>query len=339
MLIRLVAQKQSPNAPLLSEAARIANHCQSRFFVKFEEATQEFLPVVRGFVDFDSIPQSLQKHFGEERAVVFTDAPFSNNWFGRHGSRQSLLSLAGWSTHFAPPSAMVFALHRVAACSLMFSTIATAEDIANLFHDEPVGCAFDFCGDKTDVRRTLFAGYLSPEVRGALRRLSCPDAAISAAEAVFDQVRLEATGRGRGMQFDEAFVVMKFSEGDDNDNAYRYAIRPALEASGLRPIRADENPQTKSISQKVMEHIDRARLIVIKLDDPNPNVFFELGYALARGKDIITIVPSDQLAKVPTDIRGWELVTYTPGKYGDLAARVGQYLGSVLPHRSAGCPT
>jgi hypothetical protein len=337
MLIRLVAEKQSPNVPLLSEAARIANHCQSRFYVHFEESAPAFLPVIRGTIDFDRIPQALHERFGEERAVVFTDFPFSNNWFGRHGSRQSLLSLAGWSTHFAPPSSMVFALHRTAACSLMFSTIATAEDIANLFHDEPVGCAFDFCGDKTDVRRTLFAGYLSPEVRGALRRLSCPDAAISAAEAIFDQVRLEATGRSQARQFDEAFVVMKFSEGDDNDNAYRYAIRPALERFGLRPIRADENPQTKSLSQKVMEHIDRARLVVIKLDEPNPNVFFELGYALAKGKDLLTIIPSDQLAKVPTDIRGWELVTYTAGKFDDLANRVGQYLGNILPHR-AGLP-
>jgi hypothetical protein len=334
MLIRLVAQKDSPNAPLLNKAAHIANHCQSRFFVQFEESALDFLPLVDGHVDFNRIPESLSQRFREERAVVFTDHPFSNNWFGRHGPRQSLLSLAGWSAHFAPPPAMVFALHRIAACSLMFSCVATAEDIANLFHEEPVGCAFDFCGDKTDVRRTLFAGYLSPEAQGALRQHSCPAAAISAAQAVFDQVRLEATGRGHDREFDEAFVVMKFSESDDNDKAYRYAIRPALERFGLRPMRADENPQTKSLSQKVMDHIDRARVIVIKLDEPNPNVFFELGYALAKGKDIITIVPADQLAKVPTDIRGWELVLYNPGKFDELSDRLSRYLGGVLPHRS-----
>jgi hypothetical protein len=334
MHVRVFVETQSPNFRAAEKAAAIANHYQSKFFVTVHEDDLAFLPMRGEFIDYKSVPISLRSAFIDSPTLVLTERRFDNNWFGFTGPRQALVSLADWSSYFAPPSSMSFILHRIARSALCFSTDATLNDIENIFREDTVGCAFDFCRLKTDVKFGLYTGHLSSQSRGRLMQFGAREDFLAAAQSVFDVVRLEATGRGGAYAFDEAFVVMKYSEGDDNDNAYRHGIRLALEGFGLKPIRADENPQTRSLSAKVVQHIEKSRLIVVKLDNPNPNVFFELGYALAAKKDLLTIIPVDQLDAVPSDIRGWELVTYSPGRYEDLASKVRTYLGNILPHRT-----
>ena len=82
------------------------------------------------------------------------------------------------------------------------------------------------------------------------------------------------------------------------------------------------------------DHIRKCRLVVIKVDEANLNVFFELGYAVALKKDVLLVCEQSKIPAIPSDIRGWELVTYPAGDYDALRMRMATYLASLLPDRN-----
>jgi CheY-like chemotaxis protein len=101
------------------------------------------------------------------------------------------------------------------------------------------------------------------------------------------------------------FVAMPF--GSKYRELYR-AIRLSVEGSGYRCIRIDERAFTQSIVTKIFTEIKKAKLIIFVATDKNPNVYFEAGYAVALGKEVITV--TDKFENLPFDIRDRNAVSY-----------------------------
>ncbi len=123
---------------------------------------------------------------------------------------------------------------------------------------------------------------------------------------------------------------MRFSEFDENANAYKYGVKEGIERAGLTCHRADDEYTAGSILTKVMDYIKRSRVIVVKVDHPNLNVYYELGVARALDKDVILVAAQDLLG-LPTDINNIECVTYQQGNYDGLATRVERALAPFTP--------
>ncbi len=119
-----------------------------------------------------------------------------------------------------------------------------------------------------------------------------------------------------------AFTVMHFSQADENQNAWLYGVSPGLVDFGFNPVRGDDSLRSGQILDKVIQQVDRARLVVVKVDDPNLNVYFELGLAFGRNKDTLLVCSESMALKIPSDLRNWECVTYPTGSYKVLRARV-----------------
>ena len=75
------------------------------------------------------------------------------------------------------------------------------------------------------------------------------------------------------------FVLMPFAE--QFDDVYQLGIKAACEEAGAYCERVDEQIFEEIILSRVYNQITKADLIVAEMTGRNPNVFYEVGYALA----------------------------------------------------------
>jgi hypothetical protein len=335
MLIPIFVAENSPNLKFVREAANIANFAQSHFYYEIRMRPGDFFDLLINNKQQLSYRKAINLVTSKspEHSIYVVDWRFDNNYFSYTGAEIAIITTADWSQKFAPPSLTAFPAREIVMSAICFCAEVTDDDIQRISRRPSIGCLFDFCGEKTDIRFGLVAGYISLETKAGLSRHGVEPKVLTAAEQILEFVRLDAIGRHAPSDYTEAFIVMKFSERDENANAYEHGIRPALAEFGLEAKRADEDPRMQILSQKVLEHIEKCRLVIIKVDESNVNVFFELGYAIAKRKDILVICRDSQLGSVPSDIKGWELLTYPDGDFAALKAKVTAYLDNILPHR------
>jgi predicted nucleotide-binding protein len=138
-------------------------------------------------------------------------------------------------------------------------------------------------------------------------------------------VRSEAIGKPIILNEHEAFIVMRFSNNDENDNAYKYGIQAALKALEIKGFRADDSVISGQILEKVKLSIKKSRFIIAKVDSENLNVYFELGLALGLNKDVLLISEKDLIFQLPSDLRNWECLTYAKGDYEGLKNKIIEY--------------
>ena len=85
--------------------------------------------------------------------------------------------------------------------------------------------------------------------------------------------------------------------------------------------RGDAKVLDKPLMEKIREQIIRADLIIGDVTGSNPNVFYELGLAHARGKPVIFIT-QDPPEQAPVDIRAFEFISYDLGQHDAFLARI-----------------
>jgi hypothetical protein len=77
-------------------------------------------------------------------------------------------------------------------------------------------------------------------------------------------------------------------------------VEPAIAELHLTPVRADAIDKPGIITTQVIEHILKARLVIVDLSFHNPNVFYELALRHATGKPTIHLVRTED--SIPFDI-------------------------------------
>lgn len=87
-----------------------------------------------------------------------------------------------------------------------------------------------------------------------------------------------------------AFVLMPFAE-PSLKSVYQQHIKDFLKAKlQIEAHRADEFLDNDVIIDTIYSQIDRSEFIIAEISECNKNVFYELGYAAAKEKDIVMIV-------------------------------------------------
>src|SRR5688572_19966786 len=113
------------------------------------------------------------------------------------------------------------------------------------------------------------------------------------------------------------FVVMGFGKKTDFetgrtldlDKSYRNLIKPAVEAAGLKCIRADEIVHSGLIDVPMYEQLLNADVVVADLSTSNKNAFYELGVRHAL-RPYTTVVISEDGLKPPFDVNHVVIRTY-----------------------------
>jgi tetratricopeptide (TPR) repeat protein len=106
------------------------------------------------------------------------------------------------------------------------------------------------------------------------------------------------------------FVVMGFGKKTDFetgrvldlDKSYRNMIKPAVEAAGLKCIRADEIVHSGLIDAPMYEQLLNADVVVADLSTSNKNAFYELGVRHALRPFTTVVICEDGIKTFPFDI-------------------------------------
>ena len=324
MLISLVINKSNSHARRVKSAVSLINACQHYFSLKLKEVDEFSKSQQR--IDPLLVASQIEAMNPDGYSILVLEDQFQDDWFSHEYRSCSIISIGDWEANFAPPSLRAYVIYEVAMALINFSADLSEEMSLDMVHEPSVGCIYDLCLNKSDIKLGMVAGNVCPNCIGRLRAYGTDEQAIDSVIRITSLVRAEALGNPITLDPEAAFIVMRFTKNDENDNAWLYGIKPGVEACGLRPLRADDNAEAGHLLEKIGQHIRRSRLVIVKVDEDNLNVFFELGLAMGLDKDVLLISESSLVLNVPSDLKGWECLTYERGNYKLLADNVEKFL-------------
>jgi hypothetical protein len=120
--------------------------------------------------------------------------------------------------------------------------------------------------------------------------------------AYLDQLK---QGQGTGVQ---GFCAMWFNE--KVTPIWTEAISPAISGAGYRPIRIDEVNHNNRIDDEILAQIRRSRFVVADFTGDRGGVYFEAGFALGLGIQVIWTVQAEELSKVHFDNRQYNFLQW-----------------------------
>lgn len=120
------------------------------------------------------------------------------------------------------------------------------------------------------------------------------------------------------------FIVMPFTP--ELDDVYHLGIREVAANLGATCERADEMQYVGGVIEKIYGSIRDADIIVAEVTAPNPNVYYEVGFAHALRKPVLLLTRDVQAT--PFDLRGYNHIIYS--SIVDLRNRLEIMLGHML---------
>lgn len=112
------------------------------------------------------------------------------------------------------------------------------------------------------------------------------------------------------------FVMQPF-DGGLFDKRYDDIFKPAIEAAGLTPYRVDRDPEVSIPIEQIEKGISESDLCFAEITTDNPNVWFELGYAIASRKQVCLVCSNERTKNFPFDVQHRAIITYETGSTSD----------------------
>jgi hypothetical protein len=105
----------------------------------------------------------------------------------------------------------------------------------------------------------------------------------------------KGTGFGKKTDFESGRTL-------DLDKSYKHIIKPAVEAAGLKCVRADEIVHSGLIDLPMYEQLLNADVVVADLSTSNKNAFYELGVRHALRPFTTVVIAEDGIKTFPFDV-------------------------------------
>jgi hypothetical protein len=115
---------------------------------------------------------------------------------------------------------------------------------------------------------------------------------------------------------DTCFVMQPF-DGGKFDKRYKDIFAPAIQNAQLEPYRVDQDPKVSIPIQDIERGIRDSKICFAEITLDNPNVWFELGYAFASGKEVVLICSDERITNFPFDIQHRTIIKYTTSSTSD----------------------
>ena len=105
------------------------------------------------------------------------------------------------------------------------------------------------------------------------------------------------------------FVMQPFDRGAF-DKRYDDIFAPAIQDAGLEPYRVDRDPGVSIPIDEIESGIRRSKLCLAEITKDNPNVWFELGFAIAVPKEVVLVCSEERTSKFPFDVQHRSIINY-----------------------------
>ena len=138
------------------------------------------------------------------------------------------------------------------------------------------------------------------------------------------------------------FVIQEFDDGGKFDKRYEETIEPALKQAEVLPLRADKILGLQPVIQKIEKAIREASICVAEVSTANPNVWLELGYALAINRPVVILCDKQIRDKLPFDIQHRPVIFYRADSrsgYEELESRIKENVKNELERDESVVPS
>jgi hypothetical protein len=102
------------------------------------------------------------------------------------------------------------------------------------------------------------------------------------------------------------FVAMPFAP--EHSDVWEIAIQESCQTAGIICERVDKEAYTGDILSQIRTRLGNGNGVLALLNDANPNVFLEIGFAWAKGKPTVLIAKTG--TQLPFDVRGQKCIHY-----------------------------
>lgn len=131
---------------------------------------------------------------------------------------------------------------------------------------------------------------------------------------------------------EKCFVIQPF-DGGNFDKRYDETFKPAIEKTGLQPYRTDRDFSVQIPIEDIEKGIKESAICLAEITLNNPNVWYELGYAFACGKDVIMVCSDERSDSFPFDIGHRTILKYSTksrGGFEELEEKISKTISALL---------
>lgn len=111
------------------------------------------------------------------------------------------------------------------------------------------------------------------------------------------------------------FVVQPFTE--KYQKLYNDVYKGAIEDAGVEPYKVDEDPSVSIPIEAIEKQIAESDFCFADISEDNPNVWYELGYAMAAGKGACIVCAKQVREQLPFDVRHRNVIFYDSESISD----------------------
>ena len=132
------------------------------------------------------------------------------------------------------------------------------------------------------------------------------------------------------------FVIQPFDGGERYDKRYEDEFEPAIRDAGLEPYRVDRDPSVSVPIDDIERGIENSNVCLAEISTDNPNVWFELGYAIANKCDVVLVCSDEREKPFPFDVQHRKIIRYSTQSSSDfkiVRSAVTERLKAVLKKR------
>ena len=105
------------------------------------------------------------------------------------------------------------------------------------------------------------------------------------------------------------FMIQPFDRGKF-DKRYEDVFKAAIEETGLEAYRVDNDDLATVPIDMIEKKFKAATICIADITLDNPNVWYEVGYAMASNKTTILICSDERVGNYPFDIRQRNVLQY-----------------------------
>lgn len=106
------------------------------------------------------------------------------------------------------------------------------------------------------------------------------------------------------------FVIQPFDKARF-DKRFDDVFAPAIVAAGLEAYRVDRGPSVNVPIDNIETGIRGAIACLADITTDNPNVWFELGFAIAAQKDVVLVCSTERTTRFPFDVQHRSIIEYS----------------------------
>jgi hypothetical protein len=135
---------------------------------------------------------------------------------------------------------------------------------------------------------------------------------------------------------DKCFVIQPFDKGQ-YDKRYEDTFAPAIKDAELEPYRVDRDPSVSIPIDEIQAGIEASQVCLVEISTDNPNVWFELGFAIASQREVVLVCSENRKAPFPFDVQHRSIIKYSTESLRDfqqLRSEITARLKAVIEKRA-----